>query len=709
MSLQSNKIHRFGTFTADTGARTLRSGDAVVALAPKTFDLLCILLESGGRLVTKEDLMASLWPGVFVEEANVAFQISTLRKALGEGGAEWIVTVPKHGYRFVAEVIVEAEPGPSPAQPHRRLLAGIAGIALASIGIAAYLAFQKPAAITVQYAPATPLTAYPGSQFGPSLSADGNHVAFSWDGPNQDNDDIYVKLVGAGEPIRLTTDEASDRNPAWSPDGSKIAFVRMRSGEQADIFVLPALGGAERRVARIRLAGRAGRTVDTTGGLQRKVAWTPDGKWLAFGGTPVSHEGPSGIWLTSIETGDFRQLTETPEGHMGDWSPQFSPNGQGFAFVRETTISHREILVSPFSMNSREVSARLIAESRASILGIAWTADGNGIISSMGGHLGLTHLFRVPVSELGAPQPLAIGERAEGVTIAPTGRLVYESLYRDANFWRFAVKGDKGGELAAVPGSVNDENTPNFSPDGRRLAFASTRTGNEEIWISNSDGSNPVQMTSMKGPQCSNPQWSRDGKTILFNSRKEGSSDLYLLTPDTGELRRITDHAAEELEPRWSRDGRWIYFGSNRTGTFEVWRMPAEGGEPVRITFHGGSTASESPDGQFLYYAKSYSRPTSIWRVPPGGGEELLFAEGLTYSMNFAAGERGLYLLAEGKDSKSTAIEFIDYDSAKRKTMAIVAKRSWFGVALSPDQKSFLFSIVDREGSNLMLADPVKR
>ncbi|MBM3769419.1 MAG: transcriptional regulator, partial [Acidobacteria bacterium] len=110
MSLQSNKIHRFGTFTADPGARTLLTGDAVVALAPKTFDLLCILLESGGRIVTKEDLMTGLWPGVFVEEANVAFQISTLRKALGERGAEWIVTVPKHGYRFVAEVIVEAEP-----------------------------------------------------------------------------------------------------------------------------------------------------------------------------------------------------------------------------------------------------------------------------------------------------------------------------------------------------------------------------------------------------------------------------------------------------------------------------------------------------------------------------------------------------------------------------------------------------------------------
>jgi dipeptidyl aminopeptidase/acylaminoacyl peptidase len=98
-----------------------------------------------------------------------------------------------------------------------------------------------------------------------------------------------------------------------------------------------------------------------------------------------------------------------------------------------------------------------------------------------------------------------------------------------------------------------DEHTLDYSSDGKRLAFASTRSGSEEIWVSDVDGSDPIQLTSMGGPQCANPRWSPDGRLILFNSRREGSADLYLLRPDTGELRRITDDPA----PRKSnQDGR---------------------------------------------------------------------------------------------------------------------------------------------------------
>jgi tricorn protease-like protein len=116
----------------------------------------------------------------------------------------------------------------------------------------------------------------------------------------------------------------------------------------------------------------------------------------------------------------------------------------------------------------------------------------------------------------------------------------------------------------------------------------------EEIWISDADGSNPRQMTSMKGPLCANPRWSPDGRTILFSSRRDGPQDLYLLSPDTGGVRRITDDPGQEFEARWSRDGRSIYFGSRRTGEAEVWKMDAGGGPAVRITRHGGISATVS-------------------------------------------------------------------------------------------------------------------
>ena len=252
--------------------------------------------------------------------------------------------------------------------------------------------------------------------------------------------------------------------------------------------------------------------------------------------------------------------------------------------------------------------------------------------------------------------------------------------------------------------STFDEQTPHYSPDGQRLAFASTRSGAEEIWIANRDGSNPLQVTSMGGPQCSNPQWSPDGRTLLFSSRRAGAADLYLLQPDTGKLTQLTKDPTDENEARWSRDGRWIYFASDRTGRDEVWRMPAAGGAPAQITRQGGAAAVESGDG-FLYYAKGPASPSSIWRVPVNGGAEVHVVDGLSYSINFAVGERGLYFVAFGDTGDKPSVDFFDFATGKRSTLVRLDKPFWFGMTLSPDERSLVFSLVDSAGSNVMLVD----
>ena len=138
----------------------------------------------------------------------------------------------------------------------------------------------------------------PGSETGPSLSPDGSQVAFSWNGPRQDNDDIYVKLVGTGEPVRLTTAPERDESPAWSPDGQRIAFVRRLPERVFEVFRIPALGGAERRVASFVLDSSRRPT---------SLSWTPDGKWVAVGGKASASE-PFGLWLV----GDRRGRNATP-------------------------------------------------------------------------------------------------------------------------------------------------------------------------------------------------------------------------------------------------------------------------------------------------------------------------------------------------------------------------------------------------------------
>jgi Tol biopolymer transport system component len=694
-----------------------RSGE-VVTLAPKTFDLLALLVKSNGRLLSKGELMVSLWPDTFVEEANLSFQISVLRKALGENGVEWIETVPKHGYRFTATVDQEEfkQPeGPSPGYKwvalwKKRWYLPVAALALGLIVTVALVerTASRSAREPEGSSPDVPLTAYPGYEVSPSLSPDGSQVAFSWNGPTEDNFDIYVKLVGLGRPLRLTTNPASDQNPAWSPDGRFIAFQRFSSNINLDVFIIPALGGAERKVATMSVRGAA--QLFHAWKLPPNLTWTPDSKWIASGGRPSDDQAP-GIWLIAADGTEKRRLTQVTGHEFGDWGPAFSRDGRKLAFIRERTLSASAVYLLPLSSAFTPAGApeRVTRES-AAIQGLAWTPDGSGLVYSSGGHLGLSRMQRITVAAPGRKpgdqsEPLSFGERATGVSISKSGRLVYSEQFRDTNLWKLALGGQAKAVTGPLAASTFDEHTPDYSPDGKRLAFASTRSGAEEIWVSDADGSNPMQMTSMGGPQCANPRWSPDGRTILFNSRREGSADLYLLRPDTGELRRITDDPAEEVEPRWSRDGHTIYFGSNRTGRFEVWKMSASGGTAVRITQHGGLTATESPDGRFLYYAKHEGLPTSIWRVPLGGGEEKLIADGLSYALNFVVGDRGLYFLAVGNAQNKTSIDFFEYATGKRTTLLNLGKPYWWGMALSPDQKSLLYSVVDSAGSNLMLVD----
>ncbi len=727
-------MYEFGAYRLDLAQRVFTREGHAVPLAPKTFELLLLLVRSPGRALSKHELMTALWPDTFVEEANLSFQISVLRKAL-EKDAGFIETVPKHGYRFAADIraiapavrpastpLGEASPsqtaqavGPTAS---RKWVITAFGASVLLAG-SYFIVFTRPPT-TVPPAPAAiavPLTAYPGFELVPTLSPDGSQVAFTWGGPNDDNRDIYVKLVGPGQPHRLTTNPQSDFNPAWSPDGRLIAFERSGAEGTANVFAIPALGGAERLVATLEARGAQARP-------RGNLTWTPDGKWIAVGGRP-SRETTTGIWLIALEGAARRPLTEVGDLEAGDTSPAFSPDGRYLAFIRARKSASNAVYVLPLSSTSMPIGRpiQLTADS-GNVGGLAWSPDGMSLIFSSGGHQGgITRLQRIAFTPTQSAQPvqpegLPFGEQARAVTISRTGRLVYSAQSRDSALWRLPLTAPQSS-LVPVPvaSSTYDELTPDYSPDGKRLAFASNRSGDEEIWIANADGSSPEQVTSMKGPLCANPRWSPDGSTILFNSRREGSADLYLLTPDTGEVRRITDDPAEEVEPRWSRDGRSIYFGSTRTGRVEVWKTSAVGGPAVRITQHGGLAATESPDSRFLYYAKQGNSLTSIWQVPVGGGEEKLVVEGLSHSLNFVVADSGLYFLAvvdarpgsptqELQGPRQTmSIDFFEHATGKRTTLFVVEKQSWVGMALSPDQRHLLYSVLDSAGANLMLVE----
>ena len=245
MSTGASDLYEFGPFRMDAQRRVVTRDGQAIPLAPKTFDLLVFLVQSRGRAVSKQEVMTALWPDTFVEEANLAFQISTLRKALGENGPRWIETIPKHGYRFVATVrAVQAEAATQvePSRGHRRAAFAIALmlvlVGVTGVGLYRLLGWSRSARESGVRSAIVPVTRFSGRETQPAFSPDGRQIAFAWDGGKEDNADIYVTLVDAGEPFRLTTDPAPEHSPVWSPDGRYIA-LRARVKTVVSIGSLP--------------------------------------------------------------------------------------------------------------------------------------------------------------------------------------------------------------------------------------------------------------------------------------------------------------------------------------------------------------------------------------------------------------------------------------------------------------------------------------
>jgi Tol biopolymer transport system component/predicted Ser/Thr protein kinase len=541
-----------------------------------------------------------------------------------------------------------------------------------------------------------PLTAYAGWAGEPCFSPDGNEVVFSWNGEKQDNFDIYRILIGGGTPLRLTADPRSDYSPAWSPDGRWVAFLREVSDQGSSLILLPALGGPERALSDV-----AGARSFWAG--ERYVGWSPDGKWLAV------RDGGS-LALVSAETGAKRVLTEPLRGQR-DFDPSISPDGRSVAFVRQMTlmVNHLQVLrlqedLSPAGKPVALTRGNLIAGSPV------WSPDGTQIQFAWGTS-GNVRLWKVPADGTGEPRPAsAFAEDIDSPAIShQKSRMIYVRRAIDLNIWGLALSGRGGGTARPVPvlASTQIEFEPRYSPDGKRLTFWSNRTGEPEIWVSGSDGSNARPLTSMKGPNGGCPRWSPDGARIAFDARVAGQSDIHVVQVSGGQVRPLVTHPAEDRVPSWSGDGKWVYFASNRSGRDEIWKLPPGGGEPVQVTRNGGFGPLESSDGKMLFYAKNSNnwKPTSLWRVPVEGGREEQVLEIMANWGTFCPVSDGIYFARNLGPGRGAVVEFLSFASGRIEPVTDLEKPLYLGLAVAPDRSRILFTQIDRQESNLILVE----
>lgn len=530
-----------------------------------------------------------------------------------------------------------------------------------------------------------------GTKTYPAFSEDGQRIAYSARGAAKvDPFHVFVRTVAKDTPRQLTQGPANDISPAWSPDGTKIAFLRVSEG-RAKYLIVPVGGGAERQIAEFPAAGDESQPLPA-------VAWSKDGTSLVV--VQGSDQQPAGLALVALDSGKVTRITNPPEGSEGDSSPALSPDGSTLAFVRNTGSEAADIWLSDIS---GAAPRRLTFDDRG-IRGVSWTRDGHDLVFSSS-RIGGWRLWRLPAYG-GSPRELLIaGKQAKDPAVSRGGyHLAYADSPSVSAIWRATLGSgpDAATDERPLIRSSSRESSPAYSPDGKKIADISDQTGTDEIWMCDADGGNRVQVTHLNGPSIGRLRWSPDGKTILYDSRGERSLDLYTVAA-VANAPKPARLALQSSNASWSHDGKRVYFDSRG----QIWKAAANGGSPEPLTKEGGGQPVESLDGKYVYYRTR----RSFWRVPVEGGEAeeaIVPDHDLLWTTTLQLTKKGAYYAEFHRSMRSVVVAYYDFATKKNSTV-FTLRNVDFGqghvFSVSPDGKYMLFPRVDQSQTDLMLVE----
>lgn len=706
------------------------SGSEVVQLEPKIMAVLVCLAERAGEVVTREALMATVWGDVHVGEDVLTRSIAELRKVFGDDSRspQVIDTIRKRGYRLIAPVDPSFAPagasivpedstgGAVPLRSHRqpapgrwtwwpaagegRALRLLGALALLALGASLVVLFAVPGSpgsdrvSTTTFAerpkggnPArlAPLTSLPGTERDPAVSPDGSRVAYAVLDGEHPASQLFVQLLGSDNRRPLTDGTSEDRYPVFSPDGTRLAFVR-RQGQRCDIMVTTVLGGPERRLS------------SCDPGVTRQMGWSPDGRRLAISDRLVE-AGVVGIVLLDVESGVRRQLTRPRPPYRGDLEPVFSPDGRRVAFTRVVGGTVSDLWTVVLASGEEH---RLTYDNR-DVVGQGWSMDGRDLIfsSSRGGTYALWRIS----ADGGEPRWLTgSGTKIKHPSLARDAPIVvYEDWSLEINVWQIPLD-DPTPELArAVVRSTQWDFAPDASPRGNRLVLVSTRTGESAAWAFDL-GTGDAERLSPPGMEVlSVVRWGPDGERVAFVASVAGQPDLYVVTLGEATPRRLTDDATREVAPAWSRDGGSLLFGADRDGEWRVWRFDLASGDVAPAAEPGSYAAQEGADGSLYWMREDRA---GLWRRWPSGETSLVVDDLEPQSWaDWAITERGLVYLAFDPASGETVLRLSPDGGGAARTLVELGDVGRPGLSVSADGDTLFFSRVDRAESDLMVGE----
>lgn len=658
------RLVRFGVFELDLRAGELRKDGRKLKLTGQPIEVLAILLEHPGDVVTREELQERLWPDTFVDvDHNLNTAINKIREALGDSAEapRFVETLPRRGYRFVApveragvdKIPVEVVNGNVPKRasnfPRTLRLAILFGACVLVAG-AGFLIYQRrQVSGSPKQRTLTRITFDDGLQTGVTWSPDGRYIAYSSNRGGKF--DIWVQQVSGGDAVQVTKGLGHNWQPDWSHDGKYIAY--RSENEEGGLYIVPALGGV---------------------GLERKISsfgyyprWSPDNSQIMFRAYPT--------WMVSDGTFVMDVSRGTPHRILVEFGPgrnlfvistAWHPDGKRISFwgweqgaapsfwTMPATGGHAirsEITPEVLKQFGDALADAGDFESRMD-LEFSWSALGEAIYFERALR-GSRNLWKMSVDpktlKATAIERLTTGSAYDThLALSPDGRkLAFTGGTRRVRAWLFpfdASRGRLGGAGQAVTSPGVEAWAENLSQDGKKLAYCGVRGGKWDLWAKSlADGTEAPIIADDN--QRAFPNWSPDGTRLAylrFDKSSPRNTQMMIWSSQNRQEEALTALSTKVPLPYdWSPDGKrlLVTLENSDSHRWDIWAMPSivtgspRGAGARKIASHPTYNLSQphySPDGRWILFQAISEIPNveaSIYVIPAAGGHWTLISK----------------------------------------------------------------------------------